>query len=63
MSALIDINYLSLWPVVVTLEDVYVPELAAQALEAFEAYGEDFWALKLHCEAVYATRDVENRRN
>ena len=46
---------LLLWPLVATLEDVYVPEVAAQALEACEQFDDEY----LRAVIARVARDAE----
>ena len=46
---------LPLWPLVVTLEDVFVPEIVAQALEACEQFDEKY----LRAVIARVARDAE----
>ena len=46
-----------------TQDDRYEPEIAAQCLEAVEAYDEEFLRLVIYVEAEWAAGQLEGRRN
>lgn len=47
----IDTDYLPLWPLCVVIEDCYVPELAAQALEIAETVSVETFGAQCEVEA------------
>ena len=48
-------DLLYFWPLIVTLEDVFVPEIAAQALEACEQFSPEY----LRAVITRVARDAE----
>lgn len=52
--SLSDLDYLPLWPLVIALEDCYVPETAALALEVADMVGVETLGAQCVIEARYA---------
>ena len=51
------------WPLVLSLEDCYVPELAPQVLQATRAADPELFATSFACDAFAAEVDLLTRLN
>ena len=60
---IIDLDYLPLWPLVVVIEDCYVPELTAQIYRTLRDCSDEFLEVMITGKAVIAERDTHQRQN
>ncbi len=58
-----DTNTYQLWPLILIVEDCYVPQSAEHVLNAVAALDSETLAIGFTCDAFAAEMDAHNRRN
>jgi len=58
-----DTDTYQLWPLVLVVEDVYVPQCANDVLNAVASIDSETIAIGFACDAYAAEMDANNRRN